>query len=244
MDDPVLQSAADLAKEAHAKAEELRMESIGLKLGEITSLNATAMLDETGTLKHRYFKSTWYTVYRPYMQCPFYIKSYDAAKKVFTIQVLWDGRELAIPVGSTAIPITEEEAEQLKQQRLAFSTNTKPKTTTETMSETATAPPLSDRKAEKPPKEKKSRQRDDGKLPIRQIVLQGLAAGKDRKAIVEDILAVYPDKDKTKAGQLASLYKYNEKNKDKPKKPKPPKAGSESPDPAPANGDTPTPPEG
>lgn len=222
MDEPP-QSAVDVAKEAHLETMEQKMEAMGLKLGEIVTFSVSLLLDEAGVLKHRYFKSTWYTVYKPYMQCPYYIKGYDATKKVFTIQVLWDGRELAIPVGSTAIPITEEEAEQLKQQKRAYSqTKPQPQNQINMSEETATAttePPLSERPP-KAPKEKKSRVRDDGRKPIRQICLEGFAAGKERKAVVDDILVIYPEKDRTKAGQLASLYKYNEKNKDKPKKEK------------------------
>jgi len=188
-------------------------------------LEAVAVPEETpspiesfyvnGLLLHKYFKSVWKLRYKPYCACAFKALSFDPKTRKFTIQVLYDQRELAVTSDYPVIPISEDEAQKLVEHRSAFQTATTTANTTTMSNET----PLSNDAAKggdtatetKPKKERAPR--GDGRTAIRQIALPLIAEGKPNKEILAVVKLTYPEKDDKSITGLISLYKYQEKKK-------------------------------
>lgn len=200
--------------------------------------------DAEGNIKHRFFKSIFLYVTKPYTKMPVYLESYNKATKKFTIIVLYPKRTLDfVPVGYPLIPISEKEAQDLVEHRRNFnaqSNNQKPKPPTMELSSLVNpnlkpldhpAPANQEEKAPavtSAPKAQRSIPSKDGRPSIRSIVVAAFNEGKNKEEILPILQSVFPDKDAKYLKSMIAVSVHSLKKDDgTPKPPKEPKAPKE-----------------
>ena len=210
-----------------------------LVLGQIFNLSL-ALLDSEGKPRHRYFHTNFNFRTQPYTKIPVYLESFDKKTKTFSILVLTDRKRFNVGIDYPLVPITEDQAQEIVNQRMKGKTpvsiksmqltNNQPAlpTPAPALGITTPTPPepqhganciahtipgtcdcgLDDTPHPGPavaPKKKKEVKRD-GRESMSTLILAGLAE-KTFSEIVDQISAIYPERDPKKIRSLISCHK-------------------------------------
>jgi len=191
-----------------------------LILGQIMRLKKENILDEKGQPLHRYFHTTWNFVTPPYIKVPFYLDNWDPVQKVFLITVLHDKTPMEVTIDYPAVPITEEQAQALVDQRKGSgakpSKNFMSNETNKTAPETAAPGTESGSPASPTPKKERTpRQPKDGRPSIRSLIIKGLNQNHENKTIIAFVQETYPERSGPSIRNLIGVTKYALKGKPK-----------------------------
>jgi len=204
-----------------------------IPLGQIIRLTKD-LLDENGKPKHRYYHTTWNFTTPPYIKVPFHLDCYNPATKTFQITVLTDKSVLdSITLQYPAVPITEEQAQALVDQRrtpIAGKGQAGKQPVTPNISVLPELSPMPRAKAsdpapepseedentpepEAPKEEAKPRPPTDGRPSVRSLIIKGLMEGKVNRVIIADVQIVYPEKSHVQIRNMIGVTKWGIKDR-------------------------------
>jgi len=176
----------------------------------------------------KYFRTVWRHRSEPYQYCALYVKEPGPSKNKYTVVVLYDRRELEIPVNYPLVEISEKEAQMLadakNQHRKHMQTEPEATETTEAGTTTATeggttpgatpAPPETGapagKKKEKGPK-KEPKKRDGTSRSA--TIKAGIAEGLSKDQILDKLMLLDPSGDKKKITAHIAVLIYADRKK-------------------------------
>ena len=205
-----------------------------INLGQILNLRPEIILGEDNVPIHRYFHTNWNFRTPPFTKIPVYLESYNPKTKTFSVQVLTDKKHFDLGLDYPLVPITEDQAQEIVNQRtkgkgviltknaavptptpipipLDKNEDEKPDTSivvypkpVSMTNETAT--PIVESKPVVIAKKKKEKKHDD-RVSMSTLILVGIEAEKTINEIVEEVSAIYPERDPKKIRSLISCHR-------------------------------------